>query len=315
MTSEPDDDSLDGTPLDAAAERVASRDGTPDAETARETLARVASDGVVTQSAVDNAFGSVAMAVSNASSRVELATSEVASAREAAADAPDADRVSVRLASLADRVEELESRRDTLAADLDSLVDEKENADIYEFVRELDRVETEAEALHHEAQTLTTDAEEFAAWLSEPTRRYEGFEADLDALEDSLDDVTAAADTLEDETDTTVEAANRWFGAVCSHRAQGPVVRDLRAELVTIREWPGTDGDSDRATAAADRLDDLEARWRDLETRLDEAAEPDWQDLCGEDVASLEASLADIDPPVDFGEVGAVLEQYLPETE
>lgn len=306
------DGDVTGLSLSEAAERIAGRDGRPDAETVRTVLAEVAVDRVVSEDGVTELVSDASMAVSNACDRAEFAVVRADDVADAAADAPALDTVRVRLDSIESRAESVESRSADLTARLQATLDSREDG-LYEYVRDLRDLRGDADALHGAAQQLATDVDEFERWLDGHDARVSDLEADVGAVEGALADLEAAADGLVDPEPVDGDApdpATRWFATTQRQRVNGLVLADARAELADLRTWADREGaDTDRLDGLDDRLDDLEADRERLGERLADLARPDWRDRYGAALDATEATLAAFDPPVDFGAVQAALEE------
>jgi hypothetical protein len=310
-------DDVTGLSLAEAADRIAARDNRPDATTVRTVLAEVAEDRVVTNDGIDEFVSDASLAVSNAENRTEFAVMRVDDVTDAAADAPDLGTIAGRLDSLTTRAQSVESRATDLSERLQSIIARrKDGGSLYDYVRDLRDLGEDADALHGAAQQLAADADEFEHWLDGHAARVAELDADIGTIEGSFDDLEAAADRLA-ESDSTGEdepdLATQWFAVTQRQRVNGLVIADARAELADVRSWADREGEpTGELDALADRLDDLDVRRERLGDRLDDLAQPAWRERYGEAVAAVEETLAEFEPPVDFGAVQAALDDHEP---
>lgn len=321
MTRE-DDDAADealGLPVDDAVEVVAAREDDPDPEDVRATLRTVAEDGVVSREGVRAAIADVSKVVATPENRVELAEMALSDAREAADAVSDLGAVRSRLAAFEDRLAAVSGGIDGLTDDLQELsARASDPEDVYGFAADVARVEARANELHGRADELKLDVEEFEAWLDDPERRLRELEDDADAVGEYLDGIERTAEGV--EAGVPVDPAEAWFDAALRHAASELLVEDLRAELDDLRAWTdrangnageaGDDGDGDaRTDRVADRIDDLRGRWATAGDRLDALARPAWRDRFGDELSGFEATLAEYEPPVPWGELQAEVER------
>lgn len=317
MTRE-DDDAADealGLPVDDAVEVVAAREDDPDPEDVRATLRTVAEDGVVSREGVRAAIADVSKVVATPENRVELAEMALSDAREAADAVSDLGAVRSRLAAFEDRLAAVSGGIDGLTDDLQELsARASDPEDVYGFAADVARVEARANELHGRADELKLDVEEFEAWLDDPERRLRELEDDADAVGEYLDGIERTAEGVEAGVEG-VDPAEAWFDAALRHAASELLVEDLRAELDDLRAWTdrangdaGEDGDA-RTDRVADRIDDLRGRWATAGDRLDALARPAWRDRFGDELSGFEATLAEYEPPVPWGELQAEVER------
>jgi hypothetical protein len=326
----PAGEALDGLAVEAAVERVCAREPDRDPETVRAALSFAAADGVVSREGLRESLKLTSKVLTTAETRAELATIALDDAREAAESTPDLPTVAARLDDFEAEVAAVEDRAAALGADLQAVVDDREDpAARFAVADGLRRVDERARDVQRTADEIQFDLEDFERWLDGHAVRVRELGEDVDALDASLDDLATAVDAIEaaagaadgeaaDGNATGGEAADDparvWFDATLSHRATGLTVADLRAELADLRTWadrvgadPVEEGGLDDLAA---RLDDLDGRRAALGERLDAVAEPEWTDRFGERVAAVESELADCEPPVDWGVVGAVLDEH-----
>ncbi|RXK51637.1 halo transducer protein [Halorientalis pallida] len=315
---EQDDDAsgdVTGLSLAEAAERIAARDDRPDEATVRTVLAEVAIDRIVSEDMITELESDTSLAVSNAENRAEFAAMRVDEVEAAAADAPDLETIRARLEGFGARAESVETRARDLADRLHELIHRREYSDsVFEYVRDLRDLGQEADTLHGDAQQLASDADEFERWLDGHATRVAGLSADVNAISAAFDDLEAAADRLEapavigaDEPDP----ATQWFAVTQRQRVNELVLADARTELADVRTWADREGeDTAELDEIADRLDALESRRERLGERLEDLARPAWRDQYGDAVSAVETTLAEFEPPVDFGAVQAALDDH-----
>jgi hypothetical protein len=317
------DDSLDGLALDAAVDDVVARTG-DDPDTVRAALKRVTEEGEVRREAVDEALAHVSKVVSTPETRVENAGMLIDDARAAAAAADHLDSVAERLDDFETRHAAVASRVDDLADRLRSVVDLANDSDaIYEAAVEIRRLNAAANSAQHTADELGVDAEEFEARVRNPDRRLDALDDDADAVAEFVDGVAETLDALAaGEVDADVGAGAVRFDAALRHRISRLLLDDLRADIDDLRAWPdpGPDDahgvvDAGDLAALDKRLADLEDRWRSIDDRFDEGAAVGWRDRDGDRLAEFEAALDDHTPPVDWKAVESLLGEYRPEAE
>jgi len=298
-----------GRPVEAAVDAVLAVDDTRDRETVRATLDRVAEDGVVTESGVEAALAELSKVVSTPETRIELAAIGLSEARETAETEGVAglDTVRSRLDAYESRLGALEEEIGVLGPELRSLVDRREDGDVYAVAAGVRDLESEANDLHRAADELGVDLESFEAWLTDPGTRYDDLEADIESVEGSLEALADAVERLASGA-TSGDPGVVWADATLRARVTALLVADLRAEIADLRGWPeGTAGDTDRLDDLEDRLDDLATRCRHLRGRLADLARPAWRERFGDRIDGLEAALEGFEPPVPWGEVEAEL--------
>jgi DNA repair exonuclease SbcCD ATPase subunit len=300
-------DGIAGLPVDEAVDAVLARGVDEDRETVRAALSEVAADGVVTWEGAEAALAHASKVVSTPETRTELAAMELSEAREAAEPVAEVDAVRSRLDAFAARLETVEERNVDLGTDLQALVDRDD--DLYAVARGVARLTTAANRVQGTADELSTDIQEFQRWLANPAVRYDGLAEDVAQGEQSIEELTAVVDGIEDAVltegaaDPDGEAARSWLDGTLQHRVLELLAADLRAELADIRELSGEA--PERAAELRERLAEHEQRLTTLGDRLESLALPAWTDRYGERVASFEATLDGVEPPVDWGAVQA----------
>lgn len=308
----PDDPDVFGRPTEEAAAALAGPDG-PDADEIATALKLVAEDGVVSRDLVDEALAGLAKVVSTPETRVEVAERAVAEAREAAADVDvDVDAVSHRLAGLDARLDAVADAVDALGDRLSDLLDDAgDPAAVYEVSVGIRELTEAANAAQRRADELRDDAEATARWLRDPGVRREEFDADVDAVADSVETLGSTVDWLAGDADAPPEGVDPndpdtgWADATVDIRVTGLLVEDLRAELVDLRTLADDESSFD---AHERRLTDLAARRDALATRLDDLARPAWRETHGDRVAAAADRVDSFAPPVDWGAVQTALD-------
>jgi len=294
---------------DEAVAAVTSGDDSPDRQTAHAAVERIAEEGVVTRSALDDALGHASKVVSTPETRVELAGIELDGVRERAAPVADVDVVAFRLDAFADRLEAVESRIEALGEDLQSLLARRDDV-TYALARDLHRLHQAANECHHAADELLVDVEEFGRWLASHERRVADLDEDLDALDAALSDLSDAARAVREESPANPGLA--WASATLQNRVLGLLVDDVRADAEGIRrladrmevQGGDVDGSLDRLDG---RLDDLASRRTEIGSDLDDLARDPWIERFGEGIRAFEATVADVEPPVDWARVQETL--------
>jgi hypothetical protein len=331
-------DDVAGLPVEDAVDAVVARDDGNDRDRGevRAALETVAEDGVVAWDGVDEALAHVSKVVATPETRVELAARGLSDAREAASPVADLDAVDSRLTAFEARLAAVESRTADLGADLQTLVarpgEADPDADLYATARGIRRLTANANEAQRAADELGVDVEEFEEWLADPDVRYEEFEGDVDAVERSVDELTAAVDRLEadlaegadgdgtgdgegagdEEGNTPADAAATWFDLTLRSRVIGLLLADVRAELADLRTWADRENldHGERLDAFDARLADLDDRVAAAGDRLADLARPDWRARFDDRLDAFGSALDGVEPPVDWGEVQATLEEH-----
>lgn len=288
---------------------------TLDPETVRATLDLVASDGVVSRDAAEEALSEASKAVSTAETRAELAVLELSDAREAAEPVSHLDAVAARLDGFEARLASVEDRVTELGSELEGLVGRAdEPGALYEVALGTRRLTAAANEVQRTADELQLDLESFERWLASPEARFDEFDADADAVERSIDELAAATDEIADGSATDAGAA--WADARLHARVTNLLADDLRAELADLRAWDdGERAEEERAGRLAARLADFETRLATVEGRLDDLTRPAWEERFGDRLAAFETATADLEPPLDWGAVQAAYDEHRPPTE
>lgn len=306
-----DAEGVAGRPIEDATDAVAARAGTPDRETVRAVLDRVAEDGVVGWDGVEAALAEVSKVVSTAETRVEVAGDALADAREAAAPVAERDAVRARLEGFESRLASLEAAADDLGADLQGIVGRAdEPGALYAAARDLDRLDADARSVQRAADELQMELEAFERWVGSHEARIEELEGDADALAAALDALDGTVDALA-TADGDGDPGAAWFDATLRARVLSLLLADLRAELADVRAMAE---EGEGMAAVADRIDEVEARLGAVGERLDDHERPAWRERFAERLEAFEAALGEFEPPVDWGAVYGTLEEHRPAT-
>jgi chromosome segregation ATPase len=319
-----------------AVEHVVAGDDSRDPATVRTTLETVAEDGAVTRAGVDSALGHASKVVSTPETRTELAEMALSEARERAAPVADLGVVQSRLDAFEARLTDVQDRTTTLGENLQSIVgraedleraedantvDDPNTATVYVLARDVRRLTDRANDVQLAADELQVDVEDFERWLGDPGRRNQELGDDVDALEGSLNELSAAVAELESlsgegpgaggEDVSAQELATTWADAALRVRLHDLLLEDLRAELADLRTWADREDldEDDRPAGIEACLDDLDGQLAGLEDRLDDLTRPEWREQYGDRLADFEDALADVEPPVQWSTVQAELEE------
>lgn len=314
------DGSLDGLPLDEAAERVLAREGDRDPEEVRTALKYVADDGVVSGEAAEETLKDTSKLVATAETRTELARIALDDVREAAEPVADLPAVASRLDRFEAEVSAVEDRAADLGEAVQSVVADRADPEARFAVADgIRRIEARSRSVQRDADDLQFDIEEFERWLDSHEARVASLGEDVDALASSLDDLTAAVDDLADAmagdaTEADAGTGRAWFDATLRVGVIDLTVADLRAELDDLRTWAdredALDGESGDGLADLEaRLDDIDTRRAALADRLSDLATPAWRDRYGDHIDGFESDLDALAPPVEWGAVERALEE------
>jgi chromosome segregation ATPase len=321
-----------GSDVEDAVDVVRDREPEADRESVRSALELVAEDGVVSRAGIDSALADASKHVATPETRLELAGNALDSARETAEPVADIDVVDARLDQFEARYEAIESDVDELASQLDRLVERRSDPeDVYDLSRSITALKRDARDAQTSADRLSSELEEFEAWVSDAGVRFEELDADAGHVEGLLDDLSETIDELEStaaETDEARETADAgtargtteaagddlalaWADAALRRRVLGLLVSDLRAELSALGDWADREeGATTQDGEIERRIDDLQSREAALGERLETIASPAWRDRFGARIEAAEADLDSFDPPVQWGALQAVLEEH-----
>ncbi len=302
---------LDGLSVDAAVDAVG--DERVDPDRVRETLAIVASDGTVRRAAVDDALANASKVVTTAETRTELAGRKFADVREDADPVLDLAPVSSRIDDFAARLDAVEDRADALGDAVQEILARKEDGDLYRIARRIRRVTDAASETQRAADDLQFELDAFREWLADPDRRAAELADDVDAVADAVEALDAVAeDIATGGTDGADEAGRRWAAATIRHRVLSLMIADLRAELSALRAWADREG-VDPPSGVEPRIDDLAARHDAVGERLADRAAPAWVERFDDRLTAVEEDLAEMEPPVVWSDVEAVVEEHRPD--
>jgi hypothetical protein len=321
--------SLDGMAVDDAVEAVVAADEDRDPEAVRRALSHVSEDGVVSETAVDDALGQLSKVVATPETRVELAGSALEEAREAAQPVADLALVTARLDEYEGELARLEDRLDAVQRSLNEAVGRAgDPGSLYAVGRACAEVTADANALQGDADDLKFELEEeFQRWLADADARAERLGEDIDAVETMLDELSGVATALDDadegdeptfpDGETVDDPAVAWFDASLRVRVADLLLSDLRAERADLRTWLEREDQADETETAKAALDDAAGRLASLDERaagledwLDALARPAWRDRFGDRVETFEHAVADRPTPIDWADVQAALDRH-----
>lgn len=328
---------MDGLSTEEATERILQRDDSLNRETVRERLGYVTRDGVVCQEGVKDGLTEVAEIISSPENRIDLALREFDTATELAEPVADQPVVASRMETFEERLFGLKEEVDRLGPELNELFNEwlEKPDDVYAMADGLHQHATRGRRMHRMVDELITDLESFQEWVQDGSVRFDELERDVEAIDETLDDLAEALAELsgevesdesgetesDDPDDPDQEAGSDaetgepdpvfvWLDAAMRHRLAGLLVDDLETELRGLRSWPDRAGDGERADAIADRIAEIRSRWTDLGDRINAAARPAWRERFADRLAAFESDLDAFSPPVDWGEVQATLQEH-----
>ncbi|KTG30663.1 hypothetical protein [Haloferax profundi] len=305
-------DSVVGMSKDDATDALVAADDSRDPEFVEAILGHVTDDGVVTEDAIDETVSDASMVLSTAETRVELAQQALEDATETAKDVSDVDAVRSRLDTFESTVSALDAHVTDLGTTIQSLSGWRNgDGDLYDLVTGLRDVTSEAQTVTRIADDTQLDLEQFERWVSSHDWRRDELDADVDALEQSLDDLARTCEKL-----STTDDGRLWFDAMLRRHVVSLLVADVRAELSDLHELADRDGvDADGLDEIAGRLDEFDARTTTLGDELDSFAQATWQAQFEERLTSFCERLDEFEPPVSWGDVQSELEQHRPDVE
>ncbi|ELZ81033.1 halo transducer protein [Haloferax elongans ATCC BAA-1513] len=307
-----------GLSKDDAVDVLLAEDETRDPEYVRAVLDHVTDDdGVVTQSAVDSAVTDTSMMLSTAETRVELAEIALSEAEEEASDVTDVDAVRTRLDSFEETVTAAEKRVSGLGSELQSLSHwQRDDRPVFDLVTGLRDIASDAQTVQMAADDTQLELEDFERWLADHDLRRRDLDTDVDALEQSLDDIARTRENVSSSVSDGNDVAHAWYEAALRCRVVPLLVADVRAELDDLRELASRD-DVDETGGLddiGDRLDDIDARAGRLAEQLDSLAQSAWTDRYGDDLDAFQSAIDEFEPPVSWGAVQETLDQYRQES-
>ena len=284
-------------------ERVVQRTDA-DPERVRAALDPVADGERITTETVEGAVSDTAKLLTTAETRVELAAIAFDDATEATAGVDDCALVRERLAAFSARLDAVTERAAALGPALPKPDQEALGSaeSLYELGLDLRDVATRAQGVIQTADDLAFDLEQFESWVGRPERRHEEFSEDAALVEESVTALADAVAAVEDDDEPGVA----WAEVTMRARVLDLLVADLRAELDdlwTLAERQGArvpPEHEQRVAATAREVGRLRAR-------LTDRAEPAWRERFAPELNALATELAEMEPPVDWGAVDAVL--------
>ncbi|WP_153952497.1 hypothetical protein [Halosegnis longus] len=290
-----DDSDLVGEPVEYVTERVADR-GDHDLDDVRAAIDPFVEDGRVTREGIDATVSDTAKIISTAESRVEYAEGAAETMRETLVDAPTVPTVETRRVSFEERLDAVCDRRDAVQATLASAVEQADSPSLFELGVDLRTASTHAQGIVQTADDLQNDIEQFESWLTDPDRRTRELGEDVELVGDAVEELeTATEETPEPATLADVHLQTDVFELL---------VADIRAELDDLAAFEPP-GDLDSLHGEVDALDD---RLAALRARLDDA--PSYREQFDDVLASLAESLADREPPVEWGAIQETLADH-----
>ena len=281
----------------------------PDPGVVRGALEPVTEGEIVTREAVEAAVSDTSKLLATAETRIELAGAAYGDAAEAADPIADVPSVRRRLDAFHQRLSTVESFVPELRPGFAVPDDTRRRPEaVYDLAVEIRDVVATAQEAIEAADDLSADAEQFESWATDPDRRYDAFEEDVELVRESVADLEAAADAVANADDP----APRWADATMRVQVVSLLVADLRAERRDLRAVAERTGDPVRDILGA-ALDPAADRLETVESALAARAVPAWRDRFGADVAALEGALAPLDPPVEWGTVDRILGDHRPD--
>lgn len=243
--------------------------------------------------------------------------------RELLAGLDPADRESNQTRARIDEYEaQFDAMREELAAVADRLDETpREPASAVAVYGAAERLSTSGRAvneiahgLHHVEQGI----EEFETWLHDPATRIDALDDEIRGSERYLDNTEELVERLESGGDGDFQPFDAWLAAHHLQRVMAVVFDELRTDLAELEAWLARrDGEyGDEVARLRDRLDALSERHAACSDRLDAASHhvDEFAAKRASVAASIErfeASLDDLEPPVDWGEVEeSVQEQF-----
>lgn len=313
-------DEIEGLSVADATDAVIDEDDSRDRAATRAALERIAEDGAVTRSGMEDALRELSKVVATPETRLELAEMELDDARDAADPVDDLAVVEDRLNALNTRYRNLDGRITRLGARLQMLMEQASGStDLYRPALKIQELTDDANEFQARADDLKTDAESFTEWVTTPEVRYDELGEDVSALEAAVEDldgavadVAAAIEEADGSDDAEVrELGARWADASLRIQLLELLATDVRAELADHRTW------ADREDLEATPLDDVEARvdsvdedLDDLASTVDEIGRRDWVDRFAEPIRGFDRALHEYEPPIPWGEVQSELEEH-----
>lgn len=304
---------LDGLAVEAAVDHVVDDDADP--SEVRETLGIVAQDSVVRRSAVDDAVGNASMVVTTAETRVELAGDKLNSAQNAAEPVADIERVSHRLHRFESQLTHLKEHANELGNAIQEILAMKNDGNLYEIATRIKQVTRDATDVQRVADDMQLELDSFIEWLTDADTREEELTADVNALADSVNELEEIVEAIErDGSDFEAKPANRWAAAMVRHRVASLMIRDLEAEVDSLRTWAERE-DTRPPSNISPQLAEIRSTHETVGERLTASAEPAWTAQFDDQLTALDDALEEMEPPVSWAEVENIAHEHKPTVE
>lgn len=310
---EDDAPGLVGLPVETATQRVVETEG-HDSRRVREQLTEISEDGTITRAAVEDALADLSKVVATPETRIEIARRALSDAREAATPVSDTDHIASRLREFEATLSALEERVDALGTRLSSLVEQSRDPDdLYAVAESIKELRAGALDAQRGADSLAVEIEEFERTLRRPDEWADELHEDIDAAEQSMEELLDAADSLSDAANDSADGGNparRWADLSVQQRTQRLVVDDIGAERDALEQMAAHAGIDDVGDGIETRLDELDALCAEVGHRLDEVSEPSWRHAHDETIRSFARTVAEFEPPIDWERLQAEVETY-----
>lgn len=152
--------------------------------------------------------------------------------------------------------------------------------------------------------------------------RFDVLEEDLKAVERSIDALRREADDLiqavsedvegESGSEEGADPAATWAEATLDHGVLGLLVADARAEFDELRQMVDRRqlDEDELVDAVESRLYRVDGKLTSVGTRLDYLDRPAWRERFDDVLSGFESAIAELEPPVDWGEIETSLEEY-----
>ena len=309
------DDALEltGRSIEAVAERI-NASGHHDPETVRETLVEISEEGTVTREAIDEALADLSKVVATPETRVEITRRALTDASEAAEPVRDSEMIRSRLNNFETEISTLEERVTTLGSGLSALVERAQDPDdLHAIGREIREIRSEATDVQGDADALTIEIESFEQDLRNPDRWADELGADINALEEAIEEpleVAANVSDIEGDGHERTDLALAWADATLQNRLQKLLIEDVTAELDALKEVVIEQGIDDRCDVIEQSLAEVESLRSDVSHRLDEVAKHSWERNHGEVINSFAQTVVEFEPPVNWAELQDELERH-----
>jgi len=98
------------------------------------------------------------------------------------------------------------------------------------------------------------------------------------------------------------------------HRVVSLMITDLRAELAAVRTWAERE-DATRSSDIEPWLDEIQTTHEAIGDRLTALADPEWTARFEDQLTALDAALEEMEPPVVWADVDAVVSEHRPAVE